>query len=213
MTGEKRKSRRRRGRKRSLLTAGLLLLLSISSVGGTVAYIVTQTSLLQNTFNMAVIDCQVLEEYDAVQAKKTDVRVKNTGTADAYIRVKLIANWYANDSNTIVAQAGWSPTEAVKTGTGWVLGADGYYYYTQPVEAGDVTDNLIDSITLKMDEATRFRQVLEIIAEAIQAEGEDFSKGESASDRYPVVQAWSSGVSGIGADGKTLSIITSGGGS
>lgn len=212
MMEEKKRSRRRRGRKRGVLTAALLLLLSFSTIGGTVAYIMTTTPAIKNTFGVASVDCKVMESYNSTSAEKTAVHVKNTGTADAYIRVKLVANWYGYDSDTIVAMAAWSPTASVKTANGWTLGADGYYYYTEPVASEGVTKNLIDQITLKMDDATRYRQVLEIFAEAIQADGVEFAKGESDPERYPVVQAWKSGVSGIDDSGNLI-VKMSGGGS
>ena len=75
---------------------------------------------------------------------KSDVVIKNTGTVREYIRAAITANWYKDGS--IVAP--WSVdstgkcsqgkfTDLLKSGTGWILGADGYYYYTYPVDGAE----------------------------------------------------------------------------
>ncbi|MCQ2603698.1 MAG: hypothetical protein MJ215_01445, partial [Spirochaetia bacterium] len=70
---------------------------------------------------------------------KSDVVIKNTGTVREYIRATITANWYDAEGNIV---APWSVDSTGKcsqgeftglTGTGWILGADGYYYYTYPV--------------------------------------------------------------------------------
>ena len=73
---------------------------------------------------------------------KSEVVIKNTGTVREYIRATITANWYKDGS--IVAP--WSVDSTGKcsqgeftglTGTGWILGADGYYYYTYPVDKAE----------------------------------------------------------------------------
>ncbi|MCQ2604862.1 MAG: hypothetical protein MJ215_07505 [Spirochaetia bacterium] len=74
---------------------------------------------------------------------KSDVVIKNTGTVREYIRATITANWYDAEGNIV---APWSVDSTGKcsqgeftglTGTGWKLGADGYYYYTYPVDGAE----------------------------------------------------------------------------
>ena len=68
---------------------------------------------------------------------------------------------------------------------------DGFYYYIQPVEAGDSTEALIEScealrelVIGEGDDQVTYRLSVEIIGSAVQAEGAD-SKGNK-----PIELAW-----------------------
>ena len=143
------------------------VVLSVATLGGTIAYILTNTPSLANTFTPAQMGCEIREEFTDGTEKK-NVRVKNTSETSAYIRVKLLPYWYDKENDTIVAKSAWSPS--FTPGEGWVLGKDGFYYYTLPVDSGASTTALISSLTLKKDDVTLSRQVLEIVASCIQAE-------------------------------------------
>ena len=61
-------------------------------------------------------------------------------------------------------------TMTMSSGTAWIKGSDGYYYYTSPVAADDTTGVLISSCTEKTEKAPAgYRLSVEIIAEAIQS--------------------------------------------
>lgn len=156
----------------------VIIILASLAVAGTVAYIATNTASLSNSFEPAEMNCEIQEDFSDGYTKK-NVCVKNTGDADAYIRVKLLPYWYDKENDTIVAKTSWVPE--FELGTGWIQGNDGYYYYLSPVEPGQSTSVMIGSVTLKQDEITLARQVLEIIASCIQAEPADAVK-----------EAWSS---------------------
>ena len=70
-----------------LLIAAVLLL--VMAVGGTIAYLATSTEPVVNTFTPGNTDITVDEEFDG--KVKTDVAIKNDGTVDAYIRVKVLS--------------------------------------------------------------------------------------------------------------------------
>ena len=88
-----------------------LLVLLCCTVAGTLAYLVDSTDPVTNTFTPASVSTEVKETFkDGV---KSDVKIKNTGNIDAYIRAAVIVNW-ANDageiSGTPVTNADYSIT-------------------------------------------------------------------------------------------------------
>ena len=179
--------------KRKILLVVACILLSAATFGGTLAYILTNTTSLINKFTPAQISCEILEDFSNGTVKK-DVCVQNTGDAPAYMRVKLLPYWYDKENDTIIAKSSWTPS--FTPGQGWVLGEDGYWYYTSPVNPGECTSALIPSLTLVQDDVSLARQVLEIIASCIQAEPADAVK-----------EAWS-GTNGsvIDVSGNTLTV-------
>lgn len=157
--------RRARGRKRGLLLAAVAAV-AAAVVGGTLAFLLLRTDPVTNTFEPGIVSCAVEETFNGV--KKENVKVQNTGNVPVYIRVKLLPYWYDQTEDKVVAKSAWVPSFTPEAG--WILGADGFYYYTQPVAAGDYTAVLIPSLTLEQDGVTLARQVLEILASCVQAE-------------------------------------------
>ena len=172
-----RKRRRKRIPIRIAILLVALIFLSSLAIGGTLAYVLTNSSSLTNSFVTADMSCEIVEDFSN-GTEKRNVCVKNTGDAPAYIRVKLLPYWYDKQEENIVAMSAWAPL--FTAGNGWVQGQDGYYYYVSPVKPGECTAVLISSISLKQDEVTLARQVLEIIASCVQAEPDE-----------AVLEAWS----------------------
>lgn len=148
----------------------LIVLLVISIIIGTVwAASYLATDKVENTFEPAETSIEIKETFNGTT--KSNVYVTNTGNTSepkgpaVYVRVKLLPYWYVKDSDHIVAKSSWIPSFTL--GTDWVL-IGGYYYYAKPIEAGQNTSDLISTITLTTD-ADGNRQVLEILAEAIQS--------------------------------------------
>ena len=144
--------------KSSALIIALALIL-VLAVGGTVAYIFTHTGPVINTFTPADAKITVNEEISDNQ--KTSITVVNNSTGvPVYIRVALVANMIDKDEN--VTGAASVPTFTL--GDNWIVGNDGYYYYTEPVPVGESTGNLLQSPMI-LDENM---QVV-VLADAIQA--------------------------------------------
>ena len=144
--------------KSSALIIALALIL-VLAVGGTVAYIFTQTDPVINTFTPTEAKITVDEETNSNQ--KTSITVVNNSTGvPVYIRVALVANMIDKDEN--VTGAASVPT--FTPGDNWIVGNDGYYYYTEPVPVGGSTGNLLQS-PMTLDENM---QVV-VLADAIQA--------------------------------------------
>ena len=145
--------------KSSALIIALALIL-VLAVGGTVAYIFTQTDPVINTFTPTEAKITVDEETSNNQ--KTSITVVNNSTGvPVYIRVALIANMIDGAGN--VTGAASVPTFTL--GKDWIKGSDGYYYYTEPVPVGESTGNLLEK-AMTLDENM---QVV-VLADAIQAE-------------------------------------------
>ena len=164
------------------------------AAGGTLAYIFTQTDRLDNTFTPSVVTTEVVE--DLQDNAKKNVRIENTGDTTAYIRAKVIFQWEDANGNVFGAEptAGtdytitWTVFEE-SDNSKWILAADGFFYYTSPVERGKLTENLIDQITSSATKTvgdTIYYLSVDILCSGIQASPDSV-----------VLSHWSSGVSAV----------------
>lgn len=187
------KAKRKGGKTGALLLS--LLLIAALAVSGTVAYLLTKTAPVQNTFTPSNVTCTVTEDFDGTTKK--NVNVTNTGNTDAYIRVKLVTYRVNTNGDHI---GGTAEIPNFNPGDGWVKNGE-YYYYTSPVEPnGKPTTDLIGDSGITLNDYTTIpndpdggKQVIEVMAEAIQSQGVD-QKGIPA-----VTLAWDVSV---GNDGK-----------
>lgn len=127
---------------KALIVAALAVVILTAAVGGTMAWLSTKTQDLTNTFEPAKVTCKVDENFTEGGTEKKDVRIQNTGTTDAYIRVAMIGNWYQGDK--IVAS--WTDN-IVLSSSDWFKANDGYYYYKKSVAGLGYTTNLFNSYT------------------------------------------------------------------
>lgn len=143
-------------KKKILFVAAVLVCIAIAAAG-TLAYFTSSTTA-HNVITSGKIDIELVEKTieDGVEVDFPEdgisgvmpgtsvdkiVTVKNTGTSDAWIRVALEA--------TIVSASGEPLSVDVMTygiESGWVLGNDGYYYYTDSVAPGASTSTLIEEV-------------------------------------------------------------------
>ena len=178
--------------KKTVLITSVALLLLVA-VGTTLAYVFTKTDPVENRFDPSKVSCAVVEVVEkgdssentanVVQTgkSKTNVQIKNTGDTDAYIRAAVVVNWMSEDGTKVwatkpVAGEDKDYTISYNLSNGWIDGGDGYYYYTQPVDPGDMTNILITSATQnatgpKGTDGTQYYLSIEIVASAIQADG------------------------------------------
>lgn len=183
----------RTGRLTTMVIATVLLL--ALAIGGTLAWLSTKDDPITNTFTPSKVTCEVTENFDGRTGVKSNVNVKNTGTINAFIRVKLVT-YRTNDAGKHIGGTAEIPN--FKPGEGWVK-HDGYYYYTRPVAPGGSPEtNLINSMTLSGSytdtDADGGHQAIDVMAEAIQsvpekavkdAWGDGFSINEDGSLRVP----------------------------
>ncbi|MGN0757848.1 MAG: hypothetical protein ACI4MU_01500 [Candidatus Ventricola sp.] len=146
-----------------VLLIAVVALLAVA-VGGTVAYLITSTAPVTNTFTPASISTEVTDEVDG--NVKKNVKITNKSNIPVYMRVAVVANWYKGEGSDKKIVAPWNNTIAVRRD--WILGSDGYYYYTKVVAAGgEVT--LFDSYTATGGPEGAHLE-MDIIAQVIQAE-------------------------------------------
>lgn len=145
-----------------------LALCAAAAVGVTLSFMFKKAEKT-NTFVPAEVTCDV--EESLFSGVKSDVCVKNTGNVAAYLRIRLVS-YYVDDNGDI---AGRVPSQypTLTLQNGWIAGADHTYYYPTPVEPDAKTGILCAPITLgtvKLADGKPVYQVLEVFAEAIQAE-------------------------------------------
>lgn len=181
----------RRRNKRAIIAMSLMLILAVAA-GGTLAWLETSTQKINNTFTPGRVSSEVLETLDG--AVKKDVRVKNTGNADAYIRAAVVINLADENDNIYAANLAQDSYCTVLYGDRWQqLG--GYYYYKGIVTNGGITANLIDSCC-GTDVPAGYHLKVQIIADAIQAQGTDKNGNAAVTDAWGVSfdgNAWSEG--------------------
>ena len=173
-------------RKILLILLALSLLLTVTMVGSVFAYMFHRTETVTNQLKPAVVSCAVEEKF--AENTKDSINVRNTGNIDAYLRVRLVTYWVDSEGN-IVAEPSLMPT--ISCNNGWLKGSGNTYYYSSPVAPGETpTRNLLSNpITLVTTNEGKYRQVIEVFAEAIQAK-----PAGAVEDAWPEVD--------VDADGK-----------
>lgn len=154
--------------KRVVTVVVLCLCITLCAVGGVLAYLSDITDPLENTFVPTKVTCSVEETFE--NGLKSNVKVRNTGDVNAYIRATVIAT-YVSDDGKVHSKA---PIEGVDyiinwSGKKWLLGSDGFWYYSDAVAPSALTDNLIETAK----EGVVFEGYslnLQIIATAIQSD-------------------------------------------
>ena len=156
----------RTGRLTTMVIATVLLL--ALAIGGTLAWLSTKDAPIQNKFLPTKVTCEVMETFNGSTGVKSNVNVKNTGTIDAFIRVKLVT-YRTNDQGQHIGGTASLPNFTL--GKGWVKYGD-YYYYTLPVAPKEKPEaDLISSITLESyTDVDGGHQAIDVMAEAIQSE-------------------------------------------
>jgi alternate signal-mediated exported protein len=187
---------------KNTITLTSIALLLLITVGTTLALVFTNTAPVENTFKPSKVSCAVVEGTNApvensnvdIGAVKQDVKIKNTGDTDAFIRVAVVVNWMSEGGKVwavdpVLAQYATDPNGEYfiefNTNSNWIQGADGYWYYTKSVAPGASTQNLINNAYLmdgvtgpKGTDGTQYYLSIEIVASAIQSTPTDVVKGE-----------------------------------
>ena len=158
------------------LLAGVLLL---AGAAGTFAWL-SVTGVLVNEFGFGSVSPSVFENRD--NNVKSDVAVKNSGSAPAYLRVAVDIYWQDQDGTRLwdAPVAGTDYTiewgdkgdaAATNSPSSWVLASDGFYYWTSPVAPLGKTGVLIKSVTEKKADGKNL--VVDISTQAIQSTPDD----------------------------------------
>ena len=165
-----------RAKKHSRIRMNKLAILFIAVVmligavaGSTVAFLVTDTQPVTNTFEYAKVSCAVIETFNG--SKKENVQIKNTGTTDAYIRATYVVNWLNKEDGTIAASVptDYSYSLAENPDGKWTKGNDGYFYYWTPVAPNGLTDGSLLNCTVTYPDNPKYVLSVEILATAVQS--------------------------------------------
>ncbi len=115
-----------------------LLLVVVIAVGGTLAYLMATDSPLLNTFTLAEVETEIVED-GSTSADKSAV-VKNTGKSPVYVRARVVVS-------------GVDPALLdVKYNTSnWQNGGDGFYYYMSILPANPSTQSSTSALFTGVD--------------------------------------------------------------
>ena len=164
---------------KGLILLSLVLAIVIGTVGGTIAWLQVKTDPIVNVFTPGTVDCEVEEDtFDRVTKK--NVKIQNTGDTKAYIRAAIVGYWCDTEGNIV---APWD--NPIETPTGWSKSGD-YYYCDTAVEPSEYTPVLITSYTAPDAPVEGAHLVIDILAQAIQAEPE---KARTEAWGYPAASA------------------------
>ena len=156
-------------KKVSLLLVSLVLIAAIA-VGSTVAFIATSTEPITNIFNPANVTIDIDEKFE--NGVKTNVKVKNTGNTDAFIRAQIVVTWKDTNGNVSATKPvlGTDYTMTLNKND-WFLGSDGFYYCNTSVAPNGFTPALITECkkTESSNQPEGYDLSVEIIASGIQS--------------------------------------------
>ena len=169
---------RKRNTKLFASVLAIALVLTVG-VGGTLAYLIANGGSITNIFNPTQASIQIVEDTFDGNEKK-NVYIENTCEIPVYVRVALVPTWEDANGNPVGTTATLDDLNIDWGSDKWVKSGD-YWYYKEAVAVGAVTENIIDTATVVT--ANGYKMNLQIIAEAIQADG---VKGETKA----VVDAW-----------------------
>ena len=161
---------RRRRSKNTALILALILLLGMT-IGGTIAYLVRESDSVVNDFIPANVTIDIQETVN--NNVKEEIVIENKSNIPVYIRVALVGNWADAEGKICINHSNKVPE--FEFGTDWVPNG-GFYYYKKPVAVGDKTTDLLGSDIALNSANDGCSYQLEVIASAIQAQGDNGSE-------------------------------------
>jgi len=175
--------------KKLLITALTLAMILGLAVGATVAFVLTNTEELENTFVPGKVQVTVqLTPSNSTGTLSSAVVANDKSNIPVYIRVAVVTNWAHQNGGVCGAEHTQQlPTIPLNTAEGWVKGTDGYYYYTKPVPVGQATENLLNAAISLPTATDGCKAQVYVLATAIQAQG---TNGENLAIR----DAWGDGI-------------------
>ncbi len=179
--------------KKTLIILVSVVLLLLVAGGSTLAYLFAKTDSLENTLSPAQVSCAVVENGEEYTdstvnvSSKSNVTIKNTSNISAYIRASILVTWKSADGNVYAAkpEPGTDKDYILQINTSDWSEHDGFYYYKSDVPAGATTSALITSASQINQgpmgtDNTQYYLSIEIVAEAIQAEGMGANSAQNA---------------------------------
>lgn len=114
------------------------------------------------------------------------VKVKNTGTSEAWIRVKVSMFLKGADGGDLPLKlANDSDVMSFTVMDGWVDGGDGYYYYTKPIVSDAFTDVLFEEVEFNPAMGNEYQNCaanILVYAQAVQTANNQIPDGGDVTD-------------------------------
>lgn len=132
---------------KSLPAAAILIGLMLTLAGVSLAWLISETSPIVNTFTLGKVDVEIQEIFDTGNTAKTSIIIQNAENpqnVDAYVRVALIPMIVDGDGEIQGEQVSLVELGFRLNTTDWFYG-DGYYYYKNIVPVNEKTTSLISS--------------------------------------------------------------------
>lgn len=153
--------------KKMLAVAVSCLCIAAFTVTGVWAYLTSNPDPLVNEFTPAKVSCAVDETFQ--DGIKSDVRIRNTGNVEAYVRAIVVATFVSDDGKVYATAPKEGVDYIVDWGTmGWVKGSNGYWYSKKPIAPNEQTYPLIETAT-SVKSPNGYKLSIQIAASAIQS--------------------------------------------
>ena len=139
------------------------------AIGGTLAYLFTDTEPVVNTFTPVEVDIEIVEKLE--ENIKRDVQVANTGSTDVYIRAKVVVTWQNDEGNVYSTAPDLDNDYSISFNENdWILAEDGFRYCKVDVASNELSPILItEAKPLKVCENVNYTLHIEILSQAIQS--------------------------------------------
>lgn len=159
-------------KKSVVLLFSVALILAVAA-GSTLAFLITKSNEVKNTFKYANTRTEITEELTG--QTKSNVKVKNNGTpgedASIVCRVTYVAYWTDKAGNVVTnLPTGYTSTETVQQNkNGWEQ-IGNYWYYLTPITPGNSTPALPLVWTANTPNPSDYVWHVDILSDSIQAD-------------------------------------------
>lgn len=152
-----------------LISFLLILILGVSVCPKSIAYLSwTNEEILENIFKISKPNIEVEEKFDFEHKK--DIKVKNTGNTDVYVRVALSS--FLTDENCDEENCTRYPLNRRVTDfnldSNW-LKIDDYYYYRKVLAEGDITTDLLNGGSIDNIKVDGKKLQVDVVSQSLQA--------------------------------------------
>lgn len=160
-----------------------IVILSAGTLLTTISFLSNVTETKANFFSNGIVNIKIVENFHGGDIQngpvQKQVRVMNSSEKDklkvvpVYIRARLVSTWKDAVGNVMAVDSESLVDYHLTKNSGWVLGDDGYFYYTKAVYPDTYTDYLLDSVGKKKDAVLPKDGKLEIqvLADGVQTTG------------------------------------------
>ena len=154
---------------KSFVLLASLLAVTLGIIGGTVAWLTSETGPVTNTFTMGTVTPDIPEKID--NGVKKDVKVGNTGTVPAYVRASVVITWKNADGEVygVMPQKGTDYSITYCSDASQWVESDGIWYCVNAVPAGEDSPILIKECKKLSTPPEGYDLSVEILAQSIQS--------------------------------------------